>query len=248
MPLGADGAVEDALDAAARGFERDFSLLDGAGSYWDMTNFSAATPKSTFTEDGRYLTKLPDDYYATKTYTDKLIGYIDSNRGDGKPFFAYVAHQAPQLRHARSALGAAAQRALQVGQAGDRRAVAVGGVDRLLHLDQWLAPEALVRRTREQRLACARVAPEPAQFVLVLEELGQRPEQALQELGRRHRAPVRAPADRSNCQFTRGCRTRSSCPSTCARAKAVYALLAPPAAACPGRPRAGSEAQTRGCN
>ena len=80
---------------AARGFERDFSLLDGAGSYWDMTNFTGASPKSVFTEDGRYLTKLPDDYYATKTYTDKLIGYIDANRGDGKPFFAYVSHQAP---------------------------------------------------------------------------------------------------------------------------------------------------------
>jgi arylsulfatase A-like enzyme len=80
---------------AARGFERDFSLLDGAGSYWDMTNLSAATPRSVFTEDGKYLTKLPDDYYATKTYTDKLIGFIDANRGDGKPFFAYVSHQAP---------------------------------------------------------------------------------------------------------------------------------------------------------
>jgi arylsulfatase len=80
---------------AARGFERDFSLLDGAGSYWDMTNFTAASPKSVFTEDGRYLTRLPDNYYATKTYTDKLIGYIDANRGDGKPFFAYVAPQAP---------------------------------------------------------------------------------------------------------------------------------------------------------
>ena len=65
----------------ARGFERDFSLLDGAGSYWDMTNFTAASPKSVFTEDGRYLTKLPDDYYATKTYTDKLIGFIDAQRG-----------------------------------------------------------------------------------------------------------------------------------------------------------------------
>ncbi len=54
-----------------------------------------ASPKSVFTEDGRYLTKLPNDYYATKTYTDKLIGYIDANRGDGKPFFAYVSHQAP---------------------------------------------------------------------------------------------------------------------------------------------------------
>jgi arylsulfatase len=80
---------------AARGFERDFSLLDGAASYWDMTNFTAAAPKTVFTEDGRYLTKLPDNYYATKTYTDKLIGFIDANRGDGKPFFAYVAHQAP---------------------------------------------------------------------------------------------------------------------------------------------------------
>ncbi len=45
---------------AARGFERDFSLLDGAGSYWDMTNFTAASPQSVFTEDGRYLTQLPE--------------------------------------------------------------------------------------------------------------------------------------------------------------------------------------------
>jgi len=80
---------------AARGFERDFSLLDGAASYWDMTNFTAAAPKTVFTEDGKYLTKLPDDYYATKTYTDKLIGFIEDNRADGKPFFAYVSHQAP---------------------------------------------------------------------------------------------------------------------------------------------------------
>ncbi len=80
---------------AARGFERDFTLLDGAGSYWDMNNFTAAAPKSVFTEDGRYLTELPDDYYATKTYTDKLIGFIESGRKDGNPFFAYVSHQAP---------------------------------------------------------------------------------------------------------------------------------------------------------
>ena len=80
---------------AARGFERDFSLLDGGGNYWGMTNVSANSPKLVFTEDGRYLTSLPDDYYATRTYTDKMIDYIDSNHGDGKPFFAYVAHQAP---------------------------------------------------------------------------------------------------------------------------------------------------------
>ncbi len=80
---------------AARGFERDFTLLDGMGSYWDMTNMTALVPNSLFTEDGKYLTKLPKHYYATKTYTDKLIGFIDANHNDGKPFFAYVSHQAP---------------------------------------------------------------------------------------------------------------------------------------------------------
>jgi len=79
----------------ARGFERDFSLLDGGGNYWDMTNVSARSPRLVFTEDGQYLSELPKDYYATRTYTDKMIEFIEANRGDGKPFFAYVAHQAP---------------------------------------------------------------------------------------------------------------------------------------------------------
>ena len=79
----------------ARGFERDFSLLDGGGSYWDMKNVLATSPKLVFTEDGRYLRELPEDYYATKTYTDKMIGYIEADKKDNKPFFAYVAHQAP---------------------------------------------------------------------------------------------------------------------------------------------------------
>ena len=60
------------------GFERDFSLLDGGGSYWDMKNVMALSPRLVFTEDGRYLSKLPDDYYATKTYTDRMIEFIDA--------------------------------------------------------------------------------------------------------------------------------------------------------------------------
>ncbi|MCU0370613.1 MAG: arylsulfatase [Bacteroidales bacterium] len=80
---------------AARGFERDFSMLDGMGSYWDMTNMAALVPNTLFTEDGKYLTKLPKNYYATTTYTEKMISFIDDNHGDGKPFFAYFASQAP---------------------------------------------------------------------------------------------------------------------------------------------------------
>lgn len=79
----------------ARGFERDFSLLDGGGNYWGMENVIALSPKLVFTEDGQYLSELPKNYYATETYTDKMIEYIEEDRKDGKPFFAYVAHQAP---------------------------------------------------------------------------------------------------------------------------------------------------------
>jgi len=80
---------------AARGFEHDFSMLAAAGSHFDMTGNNDEVPENQFTEDGRYLEKLPKGFYSTRTYTDKMIQYIESNRADGKPFFAYVAHQAP---------------------------------------------------------------------------------------------------------------------------------------------------------
>jgi len=54
---------------AARGFERDFTLLDGMGSYWDDTNFSALTPKSLYTEDGKYLRSLPKNSWPTRRRT-----------------------------------------------------------------------------------------------------------------------------------------------------------------------------------
>ncbi len=80
---------------AAKGFERDFSNLASAGSYFDLTGYDWRVPDNQFTEDGEYLDELPDDFYATRTYTDKIIDQIESGREDGKPFFAYVAHQAP---------------------------------------------------------------------------------------------------------------------------------------------------------
>ncbi|MFK5220009.1 sulfatase-like hydrolase/transferase, partial [Lactococcus cremoris] len=34
-------------------------------------------------------------FYSTDFYTDRLISYIDANRADGKPFFAYAAYTSP---------------------------------------------------------------------------------------------------------------------------------------------------------
>ena len=80
----------------ARGFERDFSLLAGGASHFDdQWNLEWYRPVAPYTEDGRPVEKLPGDFYSTKTYTDKMIEFIESNRGDGTPFLSYMAYTAP---------------------------------------------------------------------------------------------------------------------------------------------------------
>ncbi|WP_420322233.1 sulfatase-like hydrolase/transferase [Flagellimonas sp.] len=79
----------------ARGFEHSFSMLSGSGDYFSFRGPDDHIEKNHFSEDGKYLEKLPKKYYATTTFTNKIIDYIDSNKGDGRPFFAYLAHQAP---------------------------------------------------------------------------------------------------------------------------------------------------------
>ena len=80
----------------ARGFERDFSTLVGGGDHFDDGwNVEWQIPKMPYTEDGRPVKKLPKDFYSTKNYTDKTLQFIEEGRGDGKPFFAYMAYTAP---------------------------------------------------------------------------------------------------------------------------------------------------------
>lgn len=80
----------------ARGFERDFSLLVGGGSHFDSQwNVEWQVPKAPYTEDGQPVKELPSDFYSSKNYTDKTIQFIKEGKGDGKPFFAYMAFTAP---------------------------------------------------------------------------------------------------------------------------------------------------------
>ncbi len=80
---------------AARGFDRSFSLLNAAGSHFDLTGANEVSPKSEFVENAKYLRRLPRGYYSSLTFTDKLKGYIEEGRKNGKPFFAYLSFQAP---------------------------------------------------------------------------------------------------------------------------------------------------------
>lgn len=80
----------------ARGFDRDFVMLDDHGSHYSTLAMWADAPELQFTEDGKYLTELPDNYYSSRTYTDKMLSFMkDNKKNDDKPFFAFLSYQAP---------------------------------------------------------------------------------------------------------------------------------------------------------
>ena len=82
--------------AHARGFERSFSLLFGAASHFqDAVGPDAHRTQALYREDGELVEVLPEGFFSTDFYTDRMIEYIDENLEDGRPFFAYVAYTAP---------------------------------------------------------------------------------------------------------------------------------------------------------
>ncbi|BAN48306.1 arylsulfatase [Metapseudomonas resinovorans] len=78
-----------------RGFEQSFTLLQGGGVHFKPTPGSTAKIEQiTYRENGQPV-ELPDDFYSTDFYTDKLISYLKAGEGSGKPFFAYAAFTSP---------------------------------------------------------------------------------------------------------------------------------------------------------
>lgn len=79
-----------------RGFERAFSLLVGGASHWgDRLGLLPSDDPAPYTKNGKRLAELPADFYSSRSYADFLMESIRENRGDGKPFFAYLAFTAP---------------------------------------------------------------------------------------------------------------------------------------------------------
>jgi arylsulfatase len=76
----------------ARGFKRSFVSLDGAAHLggWDWRG-----PQPARYRDGEELVEVGDDFYTTRFYTERMIEYIEQDRAEGKPFFAYLAYTAP---------------------------------------------------------------------------------------------------------------------------------------------------------
>ena len=79
----------------ARGFDKSFVLLQGgAGAFSNM--LPAFGPgKAKYREDKDIVTELPENFYSTRFYTERMISYIDQNMSYNRPFFAYLAFTAP---------------------------------------------------------------------------------------------------------------------------------------------------------
>jgi arylsulfatase len=79
-----------------RGFDHYFGIADGGASHFsDATGNMRPVANAAYFEDDRRLDALPDDFYSSKTYTDRLLGYIADRPGVDEPYFAYLAYTAP---------------------------------------------------------------------------------------------------------------------------------------------------------
>ncbi|ENW03197.1 arylsulfatase [Acinetobacter beijerinckii] len=88
--------LTDETNAHAKGFDHSFTLLQGFDLHFKQAP-DAYKRNATYTEDGKKIpiSSLPDDFFSTNYFTDKLISYLDSGKNSGKPFFAYAAYTAP---------------------------------------------------------------------------------------------------------------------------------------------------------
>ena len=79
-----------------RGFERTVALMDSGADNWEQRPYLPIYDEANWFADGERM-QLPEDFYSSKFLIDKTIEFIESNRDDGQPFFAYVPFQAVHI-------------------------------------------------------------------------------------------------------------------------------------------------------
>jgi arylsulfatase len=81
-------------DPSQRGFEKSYNTPEGGANHYNNLGVLPQAPISIYRENGEE-SEWPKGAYSTDFYTDKLIEYIKSDQGDGKPFFTYAAYTSP---------------------------------------------------------------------------------------------------------------------------------------------------------
>ncbi|MES2489025.1 MAG: arylsulfatase [Pseudomonadota bacterium] len=77
------------------GFEQSFAMDYNAafGSNFKATSENPESSAKAYLENGT-AAEIPDDFFSSDYFVDKLLSYFEKDRKDGKPFFAYLAFQA----------------------------------------------------------------------------------------------------------------------------------------------------------
>lgn len=78
------------------GFDRSFALDASGADNWEQKTYLPYYDKAPWYEDGKPA-KLPEDFYSSKFIVDQMIEYLDAEKDDLRPFFAYVAFQAVHI-------------------------------------------------------------------------------------------------------------------------------------------------------
>jgi arylsulfatase len=79
-----------------RGFDRSFNLVQGgAGHFSDQQKLFSFFDRTRYIQDDKIVEILPDDFYSSDFYTQKIIEYIDESVALKKPFFSYLSYTAP---------------------------------------------------------------------------------------------------------------------------------------------------------
>ena len=73
----------------ARGFDRAFSLADAGADNFEQRPIEGMYDQANWTENGKPAT-LPKDYYSSRFVVQRMIDYIEADRGSGKPFLASI--------------------------------------------------------------------------------------------------------------------------------------------------------------
>lgn len=85
-----------------KGFHRSFAMLNGCCNHYaweppvekksDVPSFFSTNTAAYHREDGKVVASLPEDFYSSDFYTDKLIEYVHQHKQDDpeQPFFAFL--------------------------------------------------------------------------------------------------------------------------------------------------------------
>jgi len=81
----------------ARGFDRSFALVQGGAAHFKQASTGALFPGA---PEPIYLaddveTPIPEGFFSSDYYTNKLIEFVDSEPSADKPFFGYLTYTAP---------------------------------------------------------------------------------------------------------------------------------------------------------